>query len=140
MMSLSWLTNTICHDLMEVIQECGRTPRHLWLRLENQFLVNHETRTLHLDLAFHNFVHGDLSISEYYRKFKDDRIVFLNILCGLNQCFEHVGTIIRCYSSFLNFLKVWDHLLLEEIHLDTSGPAVAPTVFYSNNTLAWQDQ
>jgi hypothetical protein len=43
----------------------------------------------------------------------DDQILVLNILRGLNQRFEHVGSIIRCYSSFLNFLKVWDDLLLE---------------------------
>jgi hypothetical protein len=47
-------------------------------------------------------------VSEYCRKFKgmvdalvnlgppiDDRILILNILHGLNQCFEHVGAIIR---------------------------------------------
>jgi hypothetical protein len=41
----------------------------------------------------------------------DDRILILNILRELNQCFKHVSSIIRRYSPFLNFLKVWDDLL-----------------------------
>jgi hypothetical protein len=141
------LTNAISPDLQEVIREHVRTTRHLWLGLQNQFFGNRETHTLHLDIVFRNFVQGDLSVSEYCRKSKgmvdaladlgllvDDQILVLNILHGLNQCFEHVGAIIRCFSLFLNFLKVRDDLLLEEIHLDTSGPTVAPTMFYSNNT------
>jgi hypothetical protein len=64
------------------------------------------------------FVQGDLSINEYYRKFKamadgladlnapvDDRILVLNILRGLNQCFKHMSSIIQHYSRILNFLK-----------------------------------
>jgi hypothetical protein len=61
-----------------------------------------------------------------------DQILILNILQGLNQRFEHVGSIIWCYSSFLNFLKVWDDLLLEEIHIDSIGPLAAPTALYTN--------
>jgi hypothetical protein len=136
---LCWVTNTIIVDLQEVVRECGHLARHLWLTLENQFLGNRETGTLHLDATFHNFVQGDLSVTEYCRKFKgmadaladlgspvDDRILVLNILHGLNQCFEHLGAIIRRSSPFPNFLKVWDDLL-EEIHLDTAEPSAAPT-------------
>jgi hypothetical protein len=50
----------------------------------------------------------------------------------LNQRFEHVGSIIRRYSSFLNFLKVRDDLLLEEIHMDSTGPPTALTALYTN--------
>jgi hypothetical protein len=59
-------------------------------------------------------------------------ILILNILRGLNQRFEHVGSIIRCYSPFLSFLKVQDDQLLEEIHVDSTGPPAAPTVLYTN--------
>jgi hypothetical protein len=61
-----------------------------------------------------------------------DRILILNILRGLNQRLEHVGSIIRRYSPFPNFLKVQDDLLLEEIHMDSTRPPVAPTVLYTN--------
>jgi hypothetical protein len=119
--------------------------RHLCLAIENQFLGNREQHTLHLDAAFHTFVQGDLSINEYCRKFKamvddladlgapvEDRILVLNILQGLNQHFEHVGSIIRRYSLFSNFLKVQDNLLMEEIHMDSTEPPAAPTVLYTN--------
>jgi hypothetical protein len=43
-----------------------------------------------------------------------------------------VGSIIRCYSPFLNFLKVRDDLLLEEIHIDNAGPPATPTALYTN--------
>jgi hypothetical protein len=80
-----------------VVRERGCTARHLWLAIENQFFGNREHRTLHLDVAFRTFVQGDLSVNEYYHKFKamadsladlgahvDDRILIFNILRGLN--------------------------------------------------------
>jgi hypothetical protein len=120
-------------------------PSRRIFAIENLFLGNREHRTLHLDAAFRTFVQGDLSVNEYCRKFKamadsladlgapiDDRILILNILRGLNQRFEHVGSIIQCYSPFLNFLKVQDGLLLEELHMDSTEPPVAPTALYTN--------
>ena len=90
---LNWISNSISVNLHQVVWECGCTACHLWLAIENQFLGNHEQRILHLDTAFHNFVQGDLSVSEYCRKFKtmangladlgspvEDRILVLNIL------------------------------------------------------------
>jgi hypothetical protein len=140
---LCWLTNTVTSNLQEVVREHGHPAHHLWLVMENQFLGNHKTRTLHLDVVFCNFVQGDLSVTEYCRKFKgmanalvdlgspvDDQILILNILRGLNQCFEHLGAIIRCSSPFPNFLKVRDDLLLEEIHLDTTRSSAAPMTLY----------
>jgi hypothetical protein len=95
--SLNWINNSISADLHQVVWERGCTVRHLWLIIENQFLVNCEHRTLHLDVAFCTFVQGDLSVNEYYHKFKvmadsladldahvDDRILIFNILRGLN--------------------------------------------------------
>jgi hypothetical protein len=128
-----------------VVHERGCTAYHLWLAIENQFLGNREQRTLHFDVVFHIFVQGDLSMSEYCRKFKtmadgladlgslvEDRILILNILWGLNQRLDHVGFIIRCYSPFPNFLKVRDDLLQEEIHMDSTDHSTAPTVLYNN--------
>jgi hypothetical protein len=80
-------------------------------------------------------------VSEYCRKFKTmadgladlgspvkDRILILNILRGLNQRFEHVGSTIRCYSPFPTF----HDLLLEEIHMDSTDPSAAPMALYTN--------
>jgi hypothetical protein len=96
-------------------------------------------------LSLESGCHSDLSVNEYCRKFKamadgladlgapiDDRILVLNILRGLNQRFKHVGSIIRRYSPFLNFIKVQDDLLLEELHIDSTGPPTAPTALYTN--------
>jgi hypothetical protein len=142
---LNWISNSISADLHQVVRERGCTARHLWLTIENQFLGSREHRTLHLDVAFHTFVQGDLSINEYCHKFKamadgladlgapvDDRILVLNILRGLNQRFEHVGSIIWRYSPFPNFLKVRDDLLLEELHMGSTGPPTASTALYTN--------
>jgi hypothetical protein len=142
---LNWISNSISVNLHQVVRERGCTACHLWLAIVNQFLGNREQRTLHLDAAFRTFVQGDLSINEYCCKFKamadnladlgapvEDRILVLNILRGLNQLFEHVGSIIRRYSPFLNFLKVRDDLLLEEIHMDSTEPPAAPTTLYTN--------
>jgi hypothetical protein len=62
----------------------------------------------------------------------EDRILILNILRRLNQHFKHMGSIIRSYSPFPNFLKVQDDLLLEEIHMDSTDPPAAPTALYTN--------
>jgi hypothetical protein len=142
---LNWISNSISADLHQVVRERGCTARHLWLTIENQFLGNREQHTLYLDVVFRTFVQGDLSINKYCRKFKamaddladldapvEDRILILNIVWGLNQRFKHVCSIIRRYSPFLNFLKVWDDLLLEEIHMDSTGPPAAPTALYTN--------
>jgi hypothetical protein len=142
---LNWISNSISTDLHQVVRERGCTTRHLWLVIENQCLNNREQHTLHLDADFCTFVQGDLSVNECCRKFKamtadladlsapvEDRILVLNILRGMNQCFEHVGSIIRRYSPFLNFLKVRDDLLLEELHMDSTRPPAAPTVLYTN--------
>jgi hypothetical protein len=142
---LNWINNFISSELHQVVRERDCTTRHLWLAIKNQSLGNREQRTLHLDAAFRTFVQGDLSVFEYCRKFKamadgladlgspvEDRILVLNILRGLNQRFEYVGSVIRRYSPFPNFLKVWDDLLLEEIHMDSTGPPAAPTTLYTN--------
>jgi hypothetical protein len=142
---LNRINNSISADLHQVVRERGCTTRHLWLAIENQFFGNREQRTLHLDAVFRTFVQGDLSINEYCRKFKamaddladldapvEDQILVLNILRGLNQCFEHVGSIIQHYSSFPNFFKVQDDLLLEEIHIDSIEPPATPMMLYTN--------
>jgi hypothetical protein len=62
----------------------------------------------------------------------EDRILVLNILQGLKQRFEHVGSIIWRYSPFPNIIKVQDDLLLEELHMDSVGPSATPMALYTN--------
>jgi hypothetical protein len=115
---LNWISNSISANLHQVVRERSCTTCHLCLAIENQFLSNREQCTLHLDAAFRIFVQGDLSVSEYCRKFKimadgladlgspvEDWILVLNILRGLNQRFNHVGSIIRRYSPSRSLSK-----------------------------------
>jgi hypothetical protein len=64
----SWLYNTILPKLQDVTCQNGHTTRDAWLALEDQFISNRETRALHIDAAFRNFVQGDLNINEYCQK------------------------------------------------------------------------
>ena len=69
----SWLYGTIANDLVDVVlerRERGATARATWLAIESQFLGNRETRALYLDAQFCNFVQGDLSITDYCKRFK----------------------------------------------------------------------
>jgi len=52
----SWISGTISTDLAETVMERDATARDVWLALETQFLGNRETRALHLDYQFRNFV------------------------------------------------------------------------------------
>lgn len=45
----SWLDGTIAPDLAEIVMGRGGSARAAWLAIEDQFLGNRETRTLHLD-------------------------------------------------------------------------------------------
>ena len=84
--------------------ERDATACDVWLALETQFLGNWETRALHLDVQFRNFIQGDLSITDYCRRFKTmavslaalgepvtDRMLVLNIIRGLNDRYSDIG-------------------------------------------------
>jgi hypothetical protein len=58
---VSWIFGTISINLQDIAREHGISARQTWLTLENQFIGNSETRALHLDAMFRNFVQGDLS-------------------------------------------------------------------------------
>jgi hypothetical protein len=127
---VSWIFGTISIDLQDIARERGISARQTWLTLENQFIGNSETRALHLDAMFRNFVQGDLSMAEYCRKMKamadslgdldcpvSDRNLVLNVLRGLNKKYEHLRAIITRSRPFPSFLKLRDALVLEELQL-----------------------
>jgi hypothetical protein len=63
-----------------------------------------------------------------------DRAFILNLLCGLNEHYDHLHTWITCSVMFLSFHKVHNDFILEEL---TKGPLpcsnVATTLY--NSTL-----
>jgi uncharacterized membrane protein YgcG len=55
-----------------------------------------------------------------------DRTLVLNVVCGLNECFSHVGAL-RHSQPFPTFLEARDDLILEELTLEKrkESPATA---------------
>jgi hypothetical protein len=126
----SWILDSLTDDLAKIVSSQGATTRDAWLAVESQFLGNRETRAIQLEMKFHNFVQGDLSVTEYCRRLKKmaddlttlgevvtDRTLVLNVLCGLNERFTHVGALLRRARPFPTFLQVKDDLSLEELTL-----------------------
>jgi hypothetical protein len=128
---LSWLFDAVTTELMETVHVRDGTDRHAWLGIEAQFLVNRETRALHLDAEFDVFVQGKLSINDYCCKMKamadslgdlgevvHDRTLVLNVIHGLNEKFAHMRIHFQCACPYPTFSKVRNDLLLEEIYID----------------------
>jgi hypothetical protein len=139
----------ISGELQDIAKEHSIAACQIWLTLEHQFIGNSETRALHLDTTFYNFIQDDLSVSDYCRKMKSmadslgdlscvifDYNVILNILQVLNKQYDHLGAIITHNTPFLAFHKVRDELALVEITLGPDTAAVPLQAFYCNNTPA----
>jgi hypothetical protein len=52
----SWLYDMVAPGLIKIATTREPTARSLWLGLEDQFIGNHETRTMILDAEFYTFV------------------------------------------------------------------------------------
>lgn len=50
----TWLLGVITTELANAVVEHGANARAVWLAIEYQFLSNHETRALFLNLEFRN--------------------------------------------------------------------------------------
>jgi hypothetical protein len=92
---LSWIFGMITGELQDITKEHGVVAHQVWHMIEHKFIGNNKTCALHLDGSFHNFVQGDLSVNDYYRKMKSmadsladlgctvsDHNLILNILRG----------------------------------------------------------
>jgi hypothetical protein len=134
----SWILGSLTDDLAEIISSQGGTARDTWLAVESQFLGNREMRAIQLETRFRNFIQGDLSIAKYCRRLKkmtDDldalRVVVtdctlvLNVICGLNERFTHVGALLHHARSFPSFLDAREDLTLEELTLVNQQPSPA---------------
>ena len=134
----SWLYGTLFGDLVDIVmaRSDGATARSAWLAIEAQFLGNHEACALILDAKFRTFVQGDLSITDYCKKFKrmaddladlgetvQDRTLVLNVIRGLNKRFASIGRHLRRGRPFPTFIEVCDELILEELTM--ASPASA---------------
>jgi hypothetical protein len=142
----SWISGTISADLAEAVMARDSTARDIWLALEEQFLGNQETRTLHVDAKFLNFCQGDLNITDYCRCFKNiadalsdlgepvsDRALVLNVIRGLAERFEGVGRHLRLSRELPTFLEVRSALILEELTMDQRPSSTSTALLASGN-------
>jgi hypothetical protein len=125
----SWLYSTVSADLADAVIDHRVSAREAWLAIEDHFLGNQETRALHLDAKFRVFAQGDLSITEYCKRFKKmvddlidlnehvtDRTLVLNVLRGLNERYKNISVHLRRGRPFPSFVVVRNELL-EEINM-----------------------
>jgi hypothetical protein len=77
----SWLMDTLSFDPADTVMERDATARVCWLAIESQFLDNREMRVLFLDAKFRSFTQGNLSITDYCRRFKN----MTDSLCELSE-------------------------------------------------------
>jgi hypothetical protein len=142
----SCISDTISSDLAEAVMSRDATARDVWLALEEQFLGNQETRALHLDAKFRHFCQGDMSITDYCRRFKNmadalndlgerviDRALVLNIIRGLADRFEAVGRHLRLSWDFPMFLEVRSTLILEELTMDQRPSSTSTALLASGD-------
>jgi hypothetical protein len=126
----SWIIATLCDDLAEAISSRNSSVRDLWVAVVTHFLGNRETRTLLLDVKFHAFTQGDLTVADYCRRFKkmadqladlgspvQDRTLVLNVLRGLSGRFTNIGIHLPRGFPFPTFQEVQANLLLEEMNM-----------------------
>jgi hypothetical protein len=106
----SWLYGTIAPELIKIARRA-------------QFVGNHETRALIVDVEFRNFVLGDLSISNYCRRLKGmvdalgdlrevvlDHSLILTTLRGLNGRFSRMAALVKRQCPFPIFAQVRNDL------------------------------
>jgi len=132
----SWLFGTLNADLMESIRVRADTARLTWLRIEDLFRGNRETRALQLDAEFRLFELGELSIADYCKRMKNmaddlgdlgevvhDRTLVLNVLRGLNEQYSHMVALLKRSRPFPTFDEVRNDLLLEELTVRKVRPS-----------------
>ena len=67
---LTWLYYTIFGDLLESVMSVTTMARLVWRCLEQQFLGNCEYHVVNLQVEFHSFHQGELSVTDYCHKLK----------------------------------------------------------------------
>jgi hypothetical protein len=136
------LNDIITVEVQDIICDQANTARQAWLALEGQFLGNREARALHLDVQFHQFSQGDLSVGEYCCQMKGmadslrdlgepivDRTLVLNLLHGIIPRYGHLKALIKRIALFPTFQAVRNELLLEELTMESEAPAPASALY-----------
>ncbi|XP_071728204.1 uncharacterized protein [Rutidosis leptorrhynchoides] len=125
---LQWIYGTISIAPLENILEDESTAANVWIQLENIFQDNKNIRALYLQRQFSKIRLDDFSnCAAYCQQIKvlvdqlrnvgvkvtDDRMV-LQLVVGLNDNFDTVGTYITQKSKLPSFYEARSKLILEE--------------------------
>jgi hypothetical protein len=140
---LSWIHGTLMDELQDIVRVLDDTAHRIWGALEAQFLGNHQTRIMYLEIVFHQLVQGDLSVDEYCRQMKTmadtlrtlgapmtDESHVLNLLRGLSPRFDRVAPILTRMKPCPTFAEAKNDLLLEELRLSAVATAAPATALY----------
>lgn len=63
-----------------------------------------------------------------------DRMLILNLLCGLSWCYDHLKAFIKCSMPFPYFHDFRNKLLLKELTLDTKSSTSTSTLYGTSST------
>ena len=140
-MVLSWMINSMHVDVSSSIMYC-ETAREMWIELQNQFSQGNGPKIYNLQKQISHLCQNQMSVSEYYTKFKRLRDQLLNFeplpecscgamkllstshnkayvmrfLMGLNENYETLRSQILTYDPFPSMSKVYSLVLQEESH------------------------
>ncbi|KFK25889.1 hypothetical protein AALP_AA8G175400 [Arabis alpina] len=144
-----WIYGTLAKPLFQSAFHVGSSARQIWLRVENLFRDNKETRAIQLDNDLRTKEIGDLSVHDYCQELKSiadlmanvgapvsDRTLVTYLLNGLNAKFDNIINVIKHYQPFPTFEQARSMLRDEEHRLSKgSKPSLTHHASSSSNTI-----
>ncbi|KAL4561753.1 hypothetical protein LXL04_033927 [Taraxacum kok-saghyz] len=131
----AWIYATLTPSLLNNILQTGSTSHMVWLKLENLFRDNKDTRAIELKDELRSITLGDQSIAHYCERITTLSNLLANIehpvpektlvaytLNGLSSKYEHIAMILRYKEPLSTFLQVRSKLVAEEQRLQRYHP------------------
>lgn len=144
-----WIYGTLAPPLFKSSFKVGGTTRDIWLRIENQFRNNKESRALQLDNDLRTKEIGDMTIHEYSHSLKSiadllenveapvsDKTLVMYMLNGLNEKFDHIINVIKHQKPFPSFEDAKSMLEMEETRLKKPHKGTASHSDHSSSSTA----
>lgn len=144
-----WIYGTLAPPLFKSTFKAGGSARDVWLRIENQFRNNKESRAIQLDNDLRTKEIGDQSIREYAQGLKSiadllenvdaavpDKTLVMYLLNGLNEKYDHIINVIKHQKPFPSFEEARNMLELEETRLKKPHRATASHADHASSSTA----
>ncbi|XP_013739790.1 uncharacterized protein LOC106442678 [Brassica napus] len=143
-----WLYGTLTQPLFKSTFQTGGLARDIWIRVENQFRINKESRVIQLDHDLRTTEIGDRTVQEYCQTLKGiadllanldapvtDRTLVMYLLNGLNEKYDNIVNVIRHKDPFPSFDYAKSMLLNEETRLKKGNKGTVPADTPSSSTV-----